>query len=49
MSRYEIDKDFRFREARISARKVVLRVLAWLAGSLTLAVLYYLKTKDGKK
>ena len=41
MSRYEIDKDFRFREARISARKVVLRVLAWLAGSLTLAVVYY--------
>lgn len=41
MSQYELDRNFRFRERRTSVRRVVLRVLAWLAGTMTLAVLYY--------
>ena len=42
MSQYELDRDFRFRKARRSVRKTTFRVLAWVFGTMTLAVLYYI-------
>ena len=42
MSQYELDRDFRFRKARRSVRKTTFRVLAWIFGTMTLAVLYYI-------
>ena len=42
MSKYEFDRDFRFRKARTSARKIAFRVMAWIFGTMTLAVLYYI-------
>ena len=41
MSRYELDKNFRFREGRTSVRKAVGQVLMWIVGTMTLAVVYY--------
>ena len=42
MSQYELDRDFRFRKVRRSVRKTTFRVLAWVFGTMTLAVLYYI-------
>lgn len=41
MSRYELDRNFRFREGRTSVRKAVGQVLMWIVGTMTLAVVYY--------
>ena len=41
MSRYELDKNFRFREGRTPVRKAVGQVLMWIVGTMTLAVVYY--------